>query len=433
MKICMFTNTYLPHVGGVAYSVQTFAQDLRQMGNQVLVIAPVFPGSKAHDQEEDGILRVPAIQEVNGSDFSVKLPVPFLIDEKIDDFHPDIIHSHHPYLLGDSAFRAAKKHRLPLVFTLHTIYEAYTHHLNMDTEAVQKFAAVLSCEYANLCSLVIAPSRSILKMMQARGVNRPIIEIPTGVDIGFFNTGDSSSCRKKYHIAGNTKVIGHVGRLSQEKNLIYLARAVADTVMEIEDTVFLVVGEGSLKAEIQTVFDRHGASSKLICTDSLSGRQLVDAYQAMDLFAFSSHSETQGMVLTEAMAAGCPVIALDAPGVREVVKDRENGRLLNKDSSHREFARHLKESILDAENLAKWGDKARQTADLFSRQSSAGKLYTAYQGVMQDHEPGPEGPGHDLARWESLLLGLEAEWELLIEKAKAVVQTVKKTHEKNSE
>jgi len=96
MKICMFTNTYLPHVGGVARSVSMFTEDLRQMGNDVLVIAPEYPDSDRRSENGRDILRVPAIQNFNGSDFSVRIPLPFIIDDTIDNFKPDVIHSHHP-------------------------------------------------------------------------------------------------------------------------------------------------------------------------------------------------------------------------------------------------------------------------------------------------------------------------------------------------
>ncbi|MCA1788125.1 MAG: glycosyltransferase, partial [Desulfobacteraceae bacterium] len=116
MHICMFTNTYLPHVGGVARSVHNFAQDLQKKGHRVLIVAPTFPeaGPEAgiDDTEDDTIIRVPAIQNFNGSDFSMRIPVPFYITERLEDFKADIIHSHHPYLLGDAAFRAARRHRL---------------------------------------------------------------------------------------------------------------------------------------------------------------------------------------------------------------------------------------------------------------------------------------------------------------------------------
>jgi hypothetical protein len=121
MNICMFTNTYLPHVGGVARSVHFFAEDLRRMGHRVMIVAPTFPESEGPEIDETEVLRVPAIQNFNGSDFSVRIAQPFLIDEAIDEMAPDTIHSHHPFLLGDAAMRAAHRRKLPLVFTHHTL------------------------------------------------------------------------------------------------------------------------------------------------------------------------------------------------------------------------------------------------------------------------------------------------------------------------
>ena len=120
MRIAMFTNTYLPHVGGVARSVSTYEEELRRRGHQVRIVAPTFEGAA---QSTYDVLRVPAIQGFNGSDFSVRLPQPGLIAAFLDDFRPQVIHSHHPFLLGDSALRFAWSRRLPLVFTHHTLYE----------------------------------------------------------------------------------------------------------------------------------------------------------------------------------------------------------------------------------------------------------------------------------------------------------------------
>ncbi|MGA6927491.1 MAG: glycosyltransferase, partial [Desulfosarcina sp.] len=143
MRICMFTNTYLPHVGGVARSVSFFAEDLRKVGHRVLIVAPTYPGCETHDRSEPEIFRVPAIQKFNGSDFSVRIPSPFLVDEQVDEFKPDIIHSHHPYLLGDAALRAARRRNLPLIFTHHTLYEEYAHYVAKNPENMRRFAAFL--------------------------------------------------------------------------------------------------------------------------------------------------------------------------------------------------------------------------------------------------------------------------------------------------
>ena len=113
MRICMFTNTYLPHVGGVARSVAAFSEDLRKLGHEVLVAAPVYEDEDAEPDDESQVLRLKAIQNFNGSDFSLRLPEPFVIDDKLDEFDPHLIHSHHPYLLGDTALRAARQEACP--------------------------------------------------------------------------------------------------------------------------------------------------------------------------------------------------------------------------------------------------------------------------------------------------------------------------------
>src|SRR6185369_13365031 len=128
MKICMMTNTYLPHVGGVARSVSTFAEEYRRQGHEVLVVAPNFPG-RMPKRGEAIVERVAAVQNFNGSDFSVRLPLAAGLSVRLDTFAADIIHAHHPFLLGDTALRMAMNKNVPIVFTHHTRYEDYTHYV----------------------------------------------------------------------------------------------------------------------------------------------------------------------------------------------------------------------------------------------------------------------------------------------------------------
>jgi glycosyltransferase involved in cell wall biosynthesis len=325
MNICMFTNTYLPHVGGVARSVATFAEDLCRLGHRVLVIAPTFAEDTDSAGEQYEVLRMPAVQKFNGSDFSLRIPLPFVINEKIDQFAPEVIHSHHPYLLGDAAIRAARTRDLPLIFTHHTLYEKYTHYVPLDSKTLRRFVIELSTEYANHCTKVVAPSFSVARLLRNRGVEKPIEEIPTGVDIKFFSSGRGEKIRQTYGIPQDALVIGHLGRLAPEKNLRYLAESVALFLESNSRALFVVAGSGPSEAEIKKIFADRSLSEQLLMLGIVTGQDLADVYQAMDVFVFSSKSETQGMVLTEAMAASTPVIALDASGAREVVEDGRNG------------------------------------------------------------------------------------------------------------
>ena len=324
MNILMMTNTYKPIVGGLEKSVETFSKEFRKKGHRVIIVAPEFEGSV----EEEDVIRIPAIQHFNGSDFSVQLPVPGVLNDKLGDFRADIVHSHHPYLVGDAALRLAYKYNAPLVFTHHTLYEQNTHYVG-EGEALKRFVVELSVGYANLADQIFAPSESVAKILKERNVQTPIVVVPTGIDVNSFAQGDGLSVRNDFNIPGDAYVVGYAGRLALEKNLEFLSQVVAIFLKRQPNAHFLVVGEGPSEEIIKTVFKKEGADSRLHFAGRLEGKKLVAAYHAMDVFAFASQSETQGLVLVEAMAAGVPVVAQDAPGVREVVEDKINGRIIS--------------------------------------------------------------------------------------------------------
>jgi len=420
----MFTNTYLPHVGGVARSVAAFTEDLREMENDVLVIAPEYSDSDRQNKNEHNVLRVPAIQNFNGSDFSVRIPIPFFIDYAIDNFKPDIIHSHHPYLLGDAALRAARRRKLPLIFTHHTLYEEYTHYVSSNSDKMKHFTMNLSTEYANTCAGVIAPSLSIARLIKKRGVISRVVEIPTGVDVGFFSEGQREEFRKEFKIPKDAFVIGHLGRLAPEKNLIFLARAISDAMGDLPNARFLVVGKGPSETEIINTFQKEGLRDRLIMAGKQTGNRLRDAYHAMDLFVFASKTETQGIVLIEAMAAGLPVIAIDASGTREVISNSENGILLPSDVSEQSFAETVRDAILDREKMSQWKSATIKTAHKFDRKKCTQKLHQFYQRVIADSRRITRDENGYLNAWENLLDSIQAEWDLISEKVRAVVKTI---------
>ncbi len=283
----MFTNTYLPHVGGVARSVSTYVEEFRRRGHDVRVVAPEFEGAEA---STEFVLRTPALQRFNGSDFSVKIPQPGLIAEFLDEFRPEIIHSHHPFLLGDSALRAGWTRRLPLVFTHHTLYEQYTRYVPLDSEAMQRIAVQMATEYCNLCTHVVAPSGSIAELLRQRGVTVPISILPTGIDLAAFGSGDGKAFRRRLGIPARALVVGHVGRLAAEKNLEYLAGAVARFLQERADAEFLVVGAGEFGNTLQRIVEQAAGAGRVVMAGSQTGQDLIDAYAAMDVFAFASTS-----------------------------------------------------------------------------------------------------------------------------------------------
>ena len=144
MKIAHFTNTFLPHVGGVARAVQTLLEDQRRARHRVLVVAPEFDEGPAPARIEASVVRIPAFTRFNDSEFSVSIPFATLLSERLAEFRTDLNHTHHPFLLGDTALREASTRQVPLVFTHHTLYENYVHYLPVDSEAMAEFAAGLN-------------------------------------------------------------------------------------------------------------------------------------------------------------------------------------------------------------------------------------------------------------------------------------------------
>jgi 1,2-diacylglycerol 3-alpha-glucosyltransferase len=380
MNILMITNTFTPHVGGVARSVETFTDQYKKYGHQVLVIAPVF---KDYSNNEKEIVRIPAIQHFNGSDFSFVLPIPRFLHSAIEKFKPDIIHSHHPFLLGVSALRIANLHKCPLVFTHHTFYEQYTHYVPGNSKALKRSAIQLTSSYANLCDSVFAPSQKTESVLRQRGVNVPIEVIPTGICLEHFTRGNGTQLRSTMNIPKNAFVAGYVGRLAPEKNLEFLARSLAEFLTAESRAHVLITGEGPSEKIIRKIFAHKGLSERIHFTGALRHSELRDAYQAMDVFAFASKTETQGMVLTEAMAGGIPIVALEASGTSEIVEDLHNGRLLHTENIQ-DFVNALQWiASLGKERIKQIKQNAMKTAENFSISKCAEKALAIYSSLIK--------------------------------------------------
>jgi 1,2-diacylglycerol 3-alpha-glucosyltransferase len=416
MNIVMFTNTYLPHVGGVARSVQQFAEAFRLRGHRVLIVAPEFAGMPSHETD---VLRIPALQNFNGSDFSVPMPIPVSLRAKLQQFKPQIIHSHHPFLLGDTALRLSATLDIPVVFTHHTQYERYTHYVPGNSDLLKRFVIDLAVGYCNLCDAAIAPSQSIHDRLRLQGADVEIVDIPTGVDLRLFSQANGKRLRQQLGIPELDFVVGHVGRLAPEKGLEFLSAAVAQFVAEHPQAWFLVAGEGPSADTIRAAFNSC-APTRLRMLGVLERSELPDVYSAMNVFAFASQSETQGMVLTEAMAAGTPVVAVDAPGVREIIQDGINGRMLPREDLE-EF-KHALESIysLSALKTDKMSENARSTAEQFSMPNMAQRVLTLYERLIDAgrHEP------HKDDVWSIARRRIHEEWQIWANVAEAASRAI---------
>ena len=405
MNILMVSNTYLPIVGGLELSIQSFTAEYRKRGHRVIIVTPEF---KDAPTKEFGVIRVPAIKNFNGSKYSIKLPMPVFFVKALGRFKPDIIHTHHPFLMGDTALRLAYAHNVPLVFTHHSLYEENIHWMPGMSEALKKFIIRLTTGFANLCDTVIAPSESVAEMIREHGVKTPVAVIPTGLHLNQF-MGTSKNFKEETKIPEKAFVVGYVGRLAEEKNLPFLMRAVASFLKKEKNALFLVVGSGPMEETIELHFKQMKLEAQLRLAGEMKGKKLIEAYQAIDVFAFASQSETQGMVLNEAMAAGAPVVGVDAPGVRDIVSDKINGRLVpneNEDEFSQALGWVFDRSPSERKKLI---DGAKETAKNYSVERSATKALEVYESLKEKERQFP------------FLQHMNAEWDLFSNFTKSTV------------
>lgn len=405
-RIAHFTNTYLPFIGGVPLSVDLFRRYLQKRGDKVIVYAPSFDGKTADDGD---VRRLPSIRQVSGTDFSLPLPFSFkpVIDFGREAF--DAVHVHHPFLLGEMGMRLARDHRLPLVFTYHTQYERYVHYIPLDKNLARKAIIEHAAEFASRCDLVIAPTSDIEKVLRDRGVESAIEVLPTGIEYELYEKADGAAGRQDLEIPADAPLLLTVGRVAEEKNLPYLLTACLKVLERQPDAWMVFVGDGPAEATLKEQAQNAGeAGQRVKFAGRRSGEALRDAYAAADVFVFASTSETQGMVVTEAMAAGSPVVALDADGVREVLRDGENGRMLPLDSPEQDFADAVSVLLEDEGQRESMREAARATAEKLDMPILADRLHGFYAAVKQL-------PNHRLGR-KTMSFGLvrhyfESAWE----------------------
>lgn len=413
MRILMMTNTYAPIVGGLERSVRMFSEEYRRLGHRVLIVAP---SHRRSPKDEEGVLRIPAIQNFNGSDFSVHLPVPGILTRALGRFRPDIVHAHHPYLIGDTALRISYTFGAPLVFTHHTLYEHYTHYVPGRSRRMRRFVIQLSTGYANLCDEVFAPSRSVADLLARRGVRTRVRVLPTGIRNHEFASADGARFRQAVGIPPDAFVVGTAGRLAVEKNLGFLSQAVFSFLQSRPDAWWVVLGGGLYGETLLREAAARGVADRVALPGVLDGRSLADGYRAMDVFAFASKSETQGLVLAEAMSCGVPVVGLDAPGTRDIVRDGRNGRLVREESVQVFEAALRRIASAGPERLRRLGAGARSTARSLEMTAQARRALAVYGALLRRRHVGQPAGG---SIWERATRRLQAEWRLAANLASA--------------
>lgn len=327
MRVAMFTNNYLPFIGGVPISIERLRKGLQALGDKLLVIAPSY---REQPPEEEGVLRVASLMDLGeNSEFRLaNIFLPHTI-RKVKDFLPDIIHLHHPIWLGSLGLFMARRLKVPAVYTYHTRLEHYAHFVPLPVLLFRNLIShALIRRFANKCDAIIVPTYSTEEYLRIVGVKKPTYVQPTGIEYQKFQQvpGEKVEALRKRLELGDEKVFVSVARLSNEKNIDFMIDAI-HSLRQKTDTPFrfLMIGDGHQRDRLQQRIDELKLGDHMTLVGSVPPEEMATWYKLGDAFLFASKSETQGMVILEAMAAGCPVVAVRSSGIDDVVRDGYNG------------------------------------------------------------------------------------------------------------
>lgn len=383
MHIAFFTNFYHPVVNGVVRSVASFREVLMKQGHNVFVFAQA---DGTYKDTEPFIFRYPSLPLPLPGDISAALPVSPFMDQLLPALKLDVIHTHHPILLGQTAARKAAELDLPLVFTFHTQYWEYTHYVPFPQEAIQEFLknAVHKWlrDFMQKCQHIIIPSESIREILvRDYGLEERYTVIPTGTDLEPYRCADWKSLRKEKGWQDETVLIS-VGRLAPEKNWDTLIRAFAKVHSQNPNLRLVLIGDGPAKETLETLASEVGIAERVTFTGALPFEEVPCYLKAADAFTFASVTETQGLVTIEAMAAGLPIVAVDGSGTRDIVDHNKQGLLVENDVDA--LAKGIKKLLSDPQRMKRFSNNALKKAKTFDVNQLGKQLISVYKQAIQD-------------------------------------------------
>lgn len=376
MKIGFFTDSYLPSFDGVATSAESSARELRNSGHEVYIIAPGQPNVK----ERKNIFRIVSVRIVEKPDiwFGLEIPQPSLFKVATLDF--DIIHGHSGGPISFLGWQLALLHNIPFIETYHTIWKHYKHYLPYHRLIKIRMIKKLTAFIGNDCDAVIAPTLKAKKDLLSDGVKKPVYILQNGIYTENFKNIEKGFLQKNYKVPKNKKIILTVGRLEKEKSIDFLIKSFAVAHQTNAGTALVVVGEGHDKESLIGISKYYGVEDCVYFIGLVPYKDLPKVYADSDIFVFSSHTETQGMVVAEALASGLPVVAVEDEAFEGVIENGKNGYLVKKDKEI--FAGKIKYLLENVDLRIKMGHNCRKSAEQFSIYNTTKILEQIYEEVI---------------------------------------------------
>ena len=361
MNILLISDVYFPRVNGVSTSIRTFTEQLQKLGHSVHLIAPNY---RVETIDEAWITRVPARSiYFDPEDKLMKYNeilrlLPMLKNKKFD-----LIHIHTPFVAHYAGLKLSKLLKIPVVETYHTFFEDYLHHY---LPWIPKFAArglarLISKNQCNQVDAIVAPSQPMLDVLRTYGINTKAEVIATGLQEASFNTADSEAFKAKYGIAQNRPMLLYVGRVAFEKNIDFLVRVTQLLTKDMPEVLLVITGEGPAEHSLRALVKTLGMENNVQFIGYLDRNSELNAcYKAADIFVFASKSETQGLVLLEAMAQATPVVAIAELGTASILVEGQGAMIAVDDEA--EFAHKVHALLENPVHREHLGERAREYA-----------------------------------------------------------------------
>jgi len=320
LKILFISDVYFPRVNGVSTSIRTFVAQMQNIGHTVHLIAPDY-GVKTPD--EAWIKRIPARKIFfDPEDKLMKYGAAIDRLTELRQEQYDIVHIHTPFVAHYLGLKLAHLLNVPVVETYHTFFEDYLHHYLpiIPKSIARSLARFVSRRQCNAVDAIISPSQPMLDVLRDYGVKSKANVVPTGLQAHSFEKANGKNFREKYGIALDRPMGLFVGRVAFEKNISFLLRTWVEVIKNQPDALLVIAGEGPAEKSLHALGKALNLEDNLKFIGYLDRETELNAcYAAADVFVFSSLSETQGLVLLEAMAQGTPVVAIAELGTKSIL------------------------------------------------------------------------------------------------------------------
>ena len=390
MRIGIFTDSYYPHISGVATSIEMLKKALIEMGHSVFIVAPNLDNHKLIYDKENGIIYLPGIKtgmyKLRLAEFYSSKAMKIIKNE----WNLDIIHTQTEFTVSKFGRIVAKKLNIPIVHTYHTMYEDYIYYItrgHFDKLARKTVVKIVSNYCNNKCDKLIVPTEKIKELFVDKyNINKNIVVIPSGIDIKkFYKTNTlkkkSIELRKKYKISSEDFVIGSVGRVASEKSFDKIINNLSELVKYNNKIKFVLVGDGPDLPNLKQLAKSLKLENNIIFTGLIDYELIPVYYQMFDVMVSFSKTETQGLTIVEALAASLPVVCINDDSFNIIVQNNYNGYLFEKDEEYRKYILDL---VYDKSLYKELSLNAKNSVYSYSKEVFASNVLKVYNEAIND-------------------------------------------------